>query len=702
MKRVLIFSCTALVLFCYDSIFSQTVAVNPCTGGNTMQDAIDEVVTNDAPNQTILIDASFFTNQSPGGNWGLSTLAGSSGNNLSGLTIDGQGSYIESNAAGLGFFDISNIDNLTIKNITFDGFNRSLGALNIDNCENLLLENVNFVNSPSTQPVVITAVNGNTSVSFVDCEINGNPTSSSAPSNGSNTGGVKITGNTSAPWHTISTSFTNCSFRCNGRDTDGGGAVQITTQNSTSRPRTDVSTTFTNCDFSNNTQTAVSGGGAAIYATGYQTINIFGSTFYNNVVSSSTSTSGAGGAINILTGVDLYIDNTYFVENATSGGSGAPDGGAIAGNSSSSTKRNNITLTNSVFAGNEAKDEGGALFLRHTNATVSNTLFVNNITNDGGTFHIENAGTFSLDSVTITGTTGTSGKGIENNLGSLSISNTIDALNGSNSTGLPTATNSTLAGTGSAPSPGFTSSTSNTNLATFDYNVVGSTQGVQVGVLDDVSSGTDCAAEKITVESETGSALSPCDPIPGLLPVELLYFSAKSIENCVNEIEWETATEVNNDFFKILKSYDGINFEEIARISGKGNTTQKSKYSYIDNEENQNQVYYQLAQVDYDGTLEYFNIIPHTNNCNKTSVIIDVKPNPFKDFIQIDILSIQEGFIYIKLQNIEGKLLFETSKIVATNQSNITFETSNIKEGIYFLKIFNNQNQIDIIKLIKL
>lgn len=40
--------------------------------------------------------------------------------------------------------------------------------------------------------------------------------------------------------------------------------------------------------------------------------------------------------------------------------------------------------------------------------------------------------------------------------------------------------------------------------------------------------------------------------------------------------------------------------------------------------------------------------------------------------------------------------------MVSTNQFQTNIQTTHIKEGFYFIKIFNNQNQIDIIKLIKL
>ena len=94
-----------------------------------------------------------------------------------------------------------------------------------------------------------------------------------------------------------------------------------------------------------------------------------------------------------------------------------------------------------------------------------------------------------------------------------------------------------------------------------------------------------------------------------LLPVELLYFDAFPSNNQYAQLEWATATEINNDGFEVLRSTNGIDFEYIAWISGNGNQTSTHKYSYEDYSiETGITYYYRLKQIDYDGQYEYFNI----------------------------------------------------------------------------------------------
>src|SRR5690606_11530660 len=55
-------------------------------------------------------------------------------------------------------------------------------------------------------------------------------------------------------------------------------------------------------------------------------------------------------------------------------------------------------------------------------------------------------------------------------------------------------------------------------------------------------------------------------------PVELIYFEA-SLVNQDAVLVWSTSQEINNDHFKIERSFDGENFETIGRVEGKGNSS---------------------------------------------------------------------------------------------------------------------------------
>jgi len=84
------------------------------------------------------------------------------------------------------------------------------------------------------------------------------------------------------------------------------------------------------------------------------------------------------------------------------------------------------------------------------------------------------------------------------------------------------------------------------------------------------------------------------------LPIELIKFEAKSkVDNVL--VSWATATELNNDYFVIERSFDGYHFSPIARVNGAGNSTHIINYSIEDQDYVNGINYYRLTQIDYNG-----------------------------------------------------------------------------------------------------
>ena len=96
------------------------------------------------------------------------------------------------------------------------------------------------------------------------------------------------------------------------------------------------------------------------------------------------------------------------------------------------------------------------------------------------------------------------------------------------------------------------------------------------------------------------------------LPIELTKFEAHCSDNSVN-IEWTTASEKDNDYFILEKSYDGQNFNNLEVIKGAGNSNIEKHYLFNDKSNYNSDSYYRLVQVDYNGIKTVFNAI--SANC---------------------------------------------------------------------------------------
>lgn len=107
-----------------------------------------------------------------------------------------------------------------------------------------------------------------------------------------------------------------------------------------------------------------------------------------------------------------------------------------------------------------------------------------------------------------------------------------------------------------------------------------------------------------------------------VLPVELLNFTAFQEKDKI-KILWSTASEINNDYFIVYKSYDAFNFEELEFVNGNGNSNRIINYSIYDNniDPKYDIIYYKLKQVDFDGAFKEYPIIAVNNYLKKSKII---------------------------------------------------------------------------------
>ena len=61
----------------------------------------------------------------------------------------------------------------------------------------------------------------------------------------------------------------------------------------------------------------------------------------------------------------------------------------------------------------------------------------------------------------------------------------------------------------------------------------------------------------------------------------VLQLCANVVDKAI-EISWSTISENNNDYMAIGRSANGIEFHEIARIDGNGNSQESKSYKHLD------------------------------------------------------------------------------------------------------------------------
>ena len=180
------------------------------------------------------------------------------------------------------------------------------------------------------------------------------------------------------------------------------------------------------------------------------------------------------------------------------------------------------------------------------------------------------------------------------------------------------------------------------------------------------------------------------------LPIELSYFKASVTGNEVL-INWATASEVNNSFFNVERSTDGINYESIEHVNGAGNSTTLLTYGVTDKKPMNGLSYYRLKQTDYDGKFTYSNVeVIHYNPAPANSIKIDAAgPNPFSDSFNVNFSMENDGEVEFLLLNSNGQIL-RTEKIKAHKGNNLFVFTDQIQleKGIYIMNLVCNDEKV--------
>ncbi|MFM9943965.1 MAG: T9SS type A sorting domain-containing protein [Bacteroidia bacterium] len=172
----------------------------------------------------------------------------------------------------------------------------------------------------------------------------------------------------------------------------------------------------------------------------------------------------------------------------------------------------------------------------------------------------------------------------------------------------------------------------------------------------------------------------------GPLPVSLLYFDAKKINNLGNLL-WATASETNNDFFIIEKSKDDRIYYSIGKITGTGNSQQIIKYEFVDSNLCGGINYYRLKQIDYDGKV-YSSAKTFIQNEFPQSEI-NIWPVPATNQITIEFKNTNR-FNNFVITDFLG-LIVQKGEITPSNQSvNLSINLINLKSGQYYLLLKNN------------
>jgi hypothetical protein len=170
------------------------------------------------------------------------------------------------------------------------------------------------------------------------------------------------------------------------------------------------------------------------------------------------------------------------------------------------------------------------------------------------------------------------------------------------------------------------------------------------------------------------------------LPIELTRFEGNKKESN-NHLIWQTASESQNKGFDIERSTDGIRFQKIGFVAGKGSTNERQDYSFKDDASSR-LVYYRLKQLDFDGNYEYSKIISIAQNGKNA---VSIFPNPSNGVFSI--VGVEE------LEDEQFTLINSIGQTLSISvQNDHQLDLSAYPLGVYYLRVASSGQVVRLVK----
>ena len=177
------------------------------------------------------------------------------------------------------------------------------------------------------------------------------------------------------------------------------------------------------------------------------------------------------------------------------------------------------------------------------------------------------------------------------------------------------------------------------------------------------------------------------------LPIELIEFTAAPVGNEVHT-NWVTATELNNDYFLVERTVDGVLFETIGVVDGSGTSSFAHSYELTDPNPLEGISYYRLKQIDFNGVYSYS---PFASVTFMRQTETSVYPNPSSDGVFTFLQDNQYKENEVAIFSADLKLV-KTITIAPGEKAIISIADQ--ADGIYFL-VYNENGVRQVSKVQK-
>ena len=171
-----------------------------------------------------------------------------------------------------------------------------------------------------------------------------------------------------------------------------------------------------------------------------------------------------------------------------------------------------------------------------------------------------------------------------------------------------------------------------------------------------------------------------------IVPVDMIVFEVTAVSNGAL-LKWSTIEELNNLGFEIQRSQDRINFMKIGFVEGRGTTTTRQDYKFLDNEIKGGKYWYRLKQIDFSGDYKYSDIVVIEWKPDIIALAFNY-PNPFNPATKIQYQLNYASHVTLKIYDVLGNqvsILVNEEKEAGYHSAE--FDASGFSSGVYFYEL---------------
>lgn len=183
-----------------------------------------------------------------------------------------------------------------------------------------------------------------------------------------------------------------------------------------------------------------------------------------------------------------------------------------------------------------------------------------------------------------------------------------------------------------------------------------------------------------------------------LLPIQLLSFTSKLMNNSSAKLNWKITAASNPKQFIIEKSNDAIQFSSIGTV----NQVSGTDYEFIDDQitKSGNQ-YYRLKMLDADGKVTYSNIVLVFINTS-TVLISNIYPKPAKSGnVQIVLNAHERTNILLCVSDVMGRPVMNKKVNIEKGDNTIQLNIDFLSRGTFFINAIYNNSKTNTVSLVK-